>query len=205
MNAVKKTRSELKRGAIIEAAKSAFQEFGVQGTSMDKLAELAQVSKRTVYNHFATKEELVVYLVSDLWMKSLVQIDLEYLKDTPLQLQLSELLRAEIDLICTSEYLELARVAFGHYFYHPETLEKQLAALNVQETALHRWLKAAVKDGGLRAMDTDLAVSQLHNLIKGSCFWPQLLKIKPILSADEKQTLADETAALFLSHYQEAK
>jgi len=53
-----KTRSELKREAIIEAARRAFEEFGVQGTSMDKLAEMAGVSKRTVYNHFASKEEL---------------------------------------------------------------------------------------------------------------------------------------------------
>ncbi|MFA0698755.1 TetR/AcrR family transcriptional regulator, partial [Vibrio sp. 10N.222.49.C9] len=49
---MKKTRSELKREAILTAAKQSFLEFGVKNTSMDKLASLANVSKRTVYNHF---------------------------------------------------------------------------------------------------------------------------------------------------------
>ncbi len=44
-----KTRSELKHEAILDAAKRAFLAFGVQGTSMDKLAEMADVSKRTVW------------------------------------------------------------------------------------------------------------------------------------------------------------
>jgi TetR/AcrR family transcriptional regulator of autoinduction and epiphytic fitness len=69
MNKRLKNRSELKREAIIEAARSVFKEFGVKATSMDKLAEIAQVSKRTVYNHFSAKEELVMYLVTDLWQK----------------------------------------------------------------------------------------------------------------------------------------
>ena len=56
MTSATRTRSDVKRDAIIQAAKQAFQEFGVNGTSMDKLAELANVSKRTVYNHFSAKE-----------------------------------------------------------------------------------------------------------------------------------------------------
>ncbi|WP_231877395.1 TetR/AcrR family transcriptional regulator, partial [Oleiphilus sp. HI0043] len=40
-----KSRSELKREAIIDAARKAFKEYGVDATSMDKLAEIAQVSK----------------------------------------------------------------------------------------------------------------------------------------------------------------
>ncbi|EPF7654109.1 TetR/AcrR family transcriptional regulator, partial [Vibrio vulnificus] len=63
----KKTRSEEKREAILTAAKQAFLEFGVQNTSMDKLAALAGVSKRTVYNHFSSKEALVMELLSVLW------------------------------------------------------------------------------------------------------------------------------------------
>ncbi len=66
-----RTRSDIKREAIIQAATQAFQEFGVNGTSMDKLAELANVSKRTVYNHFSTKEELVMHLVTQQWQTAM--------------------------------------------------------------------------------------------------------------------------------------
>ena len=82
-----KTRSERKHEAILSAAKRAFLEFGVQGTSMDRLAEMAEVSKRTVYNHFATKEDLVLHLLRDLWDRSMVQVEVEYQADAPLAAQ----------------------------------------------------------------------------------------------------------------------
>ena len=52
------TRSELKHQAIIDAASYEFREAGFAATSMDRIAERAGVSKRTVYNHFASKQAL---------------------------------------------------------------------------------------------------------------------------------------------------
>ncbi len=197
-----KTLSERKREDILEAAKRAFQAHGVQGTSMDKLAEMAEVSKRTVYNHFSTKEELVIHLLSELWDRSMVQLDIEYDQDAPLATQLGQLISAEIELVSGPEFLGLARAAAGHFLYQPEKLREEIEKFAGQETALHRWLKAAVDDGRLKPMDVAFAVKQLHNLVKGSCYWPQLLGYEPELAAQEKERLADETVAMFLSHYQ---
>ncbi|MDJ0657095.1 MAG: TetR/AcrR family transcriptional regulator C-terminal domain-containing protein [Xanthomonadales bacterium] len=202
MKEKKKTRSELKREAILDAAKSAFQEFGVQGTSMDKLAELAVVSKRTVYNHFATKEDLVLHLLRELWESSMVQIDVEYQPDAPLAVQLGRLIEAEIELVSGAEFLGLARAAAGYFLYEPEKLQAEIDEFHAQETALHRWLKSAVDDGRLKPLDVPFAVKQLHNLVKGSCYWPQLLGYEPELDSAAKQRLSDETVALFLSRYQ---
>lgn len=114
MSQTKLTRSQIKRLAIIDAAKSAFKEFGVQGTSMDKLAQIAQVSKHTVYNHFESKEVLVMTLLKELWHSALVQVDRKYEKDQPLGSQLEAILLAEIKTIRSPEYIDLNRVAFGH-------------------------------------------------------------------------------------------
>ena len=81
MTDITRRRSDKKREAIIQAATQAFQEFGVNGTSMDKLAELANVSKRTVYNHFSTKEDLVMHLIKEQWQSALVDICLLYTSD----------------------------------------------------------------------------------------------------------------------------
>ncbi|MDJ0748223.1 MAG: TetR/AcrR family transcriptional regulator [Woeseiaceae bacterium] len=197
-----KTLSEKKREDIVDAAKRAFQAFGVQGTSMDKLAEMAEVSKRTVYNHFATKEDLVLHLLRDLWDRSMVQIDVEYRPDEPLDVQLDRLVEAEIELVSGPEFLGLARVAVGYFLYQPDKLQSEVEKFSAEETAFHRWLKAAIDDGRLKPMDLSLAVKQLHNLVKGSCYWPQLLGYEPELNTEEKKRLADETVALFLSHYQ---
>ena len=47
-----------KRHEILDAAIREFQAVGYDNTSMDRIAESAGASKRTVYNHFASKELL---------------------------------------------------------------------------------------------------------------------------------------------------
>ncbi|MGF1720229.1 TetR/AcrR family transcriptional regulator [Vibrio kyushuensis] len=202
MTELKKTRSELKRDAILQAATEAFKSEGVQATSMDKLAQLAQVSKRTVYNHFKTKEILVMELISQLWKAALVDIVFEYRSDCPLHEQLSTLLTKELSLLSSPEYIDLSRVAFGHFFYDSETLQQEVAKFSAQETAIHRWLKEAVDDGRLKEMDIDFANSQLHSLIKGSGFWPQLMQMKPMLNSEDMTFIAEQSAGMFLSHYE---
>src|SRR5205823_14953845 len=51
-------RSARKRRAILDAATQVFLSKGYLGTSMDEIAALAEVSKQTVYKHFADKEAL---------------------------------------------------------------------------------------------------------------------------------------------------
>ncbi len=50
--------SDQKKKQIVEAAIAEFQEKGYAGASMDRISERAQVSKRTVYNHFESKDVL---------------------------------------------------------------------------------------------------------------------------------------------------
>ena len=201
MSEVKRTRSELKREAILNAAKKAFIKDGVQSTSMDKVSELAQVSKRTVYNHFETKEMLVMQIMAEMWRKSTIQPDFEYLTDTPLHEQLSAILLAEAKMFSAKENLDLSRVAFGHFFYNPEALQKEMGKFSARETTLFKWLEAAVADNRLKPMDFEFANSQLHNMIKGHCFWPLLLNIGSVIELEKLKNITDETAAMFLSHY----
>ena len=54
--------TDRKHAAILEAAVAEFRSAGFDATSMDRIAASAGVSKRTVYNHFPTKESLVLEL-----------------------------------------------------------------------------------------------------------------------------------------------
>ncbi len=49
---------EQKRTAIVAAARRAFLESGYSQTSMDGIAEAAEVSVKTIYRHFENKDEL---------------------------------------------------------------------------------------------------------------------------------------------------
>ncbi|KHT35909.1 TetR/AcrR family transcriptional regulator [Vibrio sp. 16] len=199
----KQSRSDLKRSAIVEAAIEAFREEGVKATSMDRLAKLANVSKRTIYNHFVSKEALVLHLLSELWQRAMMESEVNYNRDQPLETQLAALLTKELEFLSSPQYQDLARVAFDYLFSNPDMLQEELKKLSEKETAVYRWIVAAQDDGKLIELDADLAKEQLHSLIKGSALWPQLMRLRQPLTEAEKQRLVDETTKLFLARYQQ--
>lgn len=59
--------TDQKRESIVQAAIAEFGDRGFEVTSMDRIAARAEVSKRTVYNHFPSKEELFAEMLQRLW------------------------------------------------------------------------------------------------------------------------------------------
>ncbi|MFK8256814.1 HTH-type transcriptional regulator RutR [Erwinia sp. AnSW2-5] len=55
-----------KRSAILSAALEFFSQFGIHGTSLDKVAERADVSKTNLLYYFPSKEELYIAVLKDL-------------------------------------------------------------------------------------------------------------------------------------------
>ncbi|WJQ83690.1 TetR/AcrR family transcriptional regulator [Brevibacillus brevis] len=52
-----------KKDQIANGALTAFAQLGYSETTMDAIAEMAQVAKGTLYYHFSTKEELFLYVI----------------------------------------------------------------------------------------------------------------------------------------------
>lgn len=52
-----------KKDVIARGALTAFAQYGYSDTTMDTIAEVAQVAKGTLYYHFSTKEELFLYVI----------------------------------------------------------------------------------------------------------------------------------------------
>jgi len=200
MNSEKQTRSQLKRAAIIEAARTTFKSLGVTATSMDKLAEVAGVSKRTVYNHFATKEALVMTLMTDLWEQALSQPTVAYDAHQPLEAQLQQLVRDDMDYLQSKEHIEVSRMLIGHLFYTTE-MQQELQKVIKEENAILRWIKAATQDERLSVTDVDQAQAELQSLIKGQCFWPLIFQVEEPLNDEQKQQIAANITAMFLCRY----
>jgi len=63
-----------KRSAILTAALALFSQFGLHGTSLDKVAERADVSKTNLLYYFPSKEELYIAVLKnllDVWLAPL--------------------------------------------------------------------------------------------------------------------------------------
>lgn len=202
MTEIKKTRSELKREAIIEAAIQAFQSNGINETSMDTIAQLANVSKRTVYNHFDSKEKLVTQIFREMWIKSQTLSEVVYQAEEPLEQQLIEILKGEMCCMACPTYIEMVRFALGYFIHKPEEMRDYSNEFMKADTTLKRWLKAAVQDQKLIPLDVESANNKLLNLLKGDGFWPQVLRRDPCLTDTQQHQLIAESVGMFLAYYQ---
>ncbi|MCX7320014.1 MAG: TetR/AcrR family transcriptional regulator [Hyphomicrobiales bacterium] len=63
-----KARSGTTRDALISATRTAIQELGIARVTTRRIAGLAGVSEATLFNHFSTKDELVLAVLAD-WAK----------------------------------------------------------------------------------------------------------------------------------------
>ncbi|KAF0865251.1 TetR/AcrR family transcriptional regulator [Pseudomonas sp. LD120] len=197
-----KRLTDLKRNAIIQAAIREFRANGFQITSMDKIAATAGVSKRTVYNHFPSKEELFAEILHQLWTSISAQSEVAYRSDRSLREQLEKVLRAKLQLLADDNFLDLARVAIAATIHSPERAQDMVARLGEREEGLTLWIRGALADGRLKPLDPEFAATQMHGLLKSFAFWPQITLGQAPLEADMQTRVIDSALDMFLAHYQ---
>lgn len=193
--------TDRKRAAILEAAIEEFLAAGYDATSMDRIAASASVSKRTVYNHFPSKEALFAAILHRLWDASAGSAPSAYQATEPLREQLLSLLLRKLRLMTDESFLALARVAIGAGIYSPERARDMVARLGQREEDVTVWIRAAAADNRLRVDDPLFAAQQLHGLVKAFAFWPQVTMGQPPLSEAEQQQVAQAAADMFLARY----
>ena len=193
--------TDLKRAAILEAAIDEFRCAGYEATSMDRIAARAEVSKRTVYNHFPSKEVLFVEIMHQLWEASREGEELAYRADRPLREQLLELVNLKLRLLNSAAFVSLARVAIAAAIHSPERAQDMVARMNEREEGLTVWLRAAARHGRLKIDDPVFAAHQLHGLVKTFAFWPQITLGQPALRPKERKRVAETAVDMFLSYY----
>ncbi|SDU85241.1 TetR/AcrR family transcriptional regulator [Pseudomonas mucidolens] len=194
--------TDRKREAIVAAAISEFRTNGFEVTSMDKIAAVAGVSKRTVYNHFPSKEELFAEILHQLWASSAAQLDVTYSNDRPLREQLRALLQAKMDMLSDANFLDLARVAIAATIHSPERAQNMVNRLSEREEGFTLWVRAAQEDGRFKTVDPGFAAHQLHSLLKAFAFWPQITLGQPPLDAATQANVIESAIDLFLAGYE---
>jgi len=194
--------TDRKREAIVLAASAEFREQGFSGTSMDRVAAAADVSKRTVYNHFPSKDELFEAILDHLWDRSHSLADVAYDAARPLRAQLLAVLEQKMELLNDASFIDLSRVAIAEMMHTPGRAQAMVARLSEKEEGLPRWVRAAQQDGALRAgVDPQYAAHQLHGMVKSFAFWPQLAMGQAPLTAAEQQQVLGDAVDMFLAFY----
>jgi len=193
--------TDRKRAAIIDAAVVEFRQSGYEATSMDRVAASAGVSKRTVYNHFPSKEALFAQIIQQLSERIAEGLDLAYRSDRPLRAQLLELVSQKLRLLHDPNFADLARVAIAAGIHSPERAQEMVARMGDREEGLTVWIRAATGDGRLKTKDPVFASMQLQGLVKGFAFWPQVALGQPPLTPTQQKQVAEASVDMFLAQY----
>lgn len=202
MEIQRESRTSAKREAILEAATAAFRDEGYESTSMDRIAERARASKRTVYNHFGSKEALFQAVVGRLFEQSTALERVSWDPNRSLEDQLSDFVRAKTLLSEDKSARCLTRVVLGVYIRQPELLQEVITRAAKDESYLVGWLREADRAGHLSVPDPELAAHMFGEMTAGVLFWPQLLKGQ--MDPETRERLTRELVTTFLARYRSA-
>ncbi|MBP2326349.1 AcrR family transcriptional regulator [Kibdelosporangium banguiense] len=131
-----------KRRAITEAARKVFGREGYSRASIDMIAAEAGVSKRTIYNHFADKEQL--FLTVALEGANEVTATIAHIMDRHLR----KIVDLEQDLIDFSMERIAAVTTFPDHFALVRTIEAE--AGHIPPQILKAWIDAGPQTAHLR-------------------------------------------------------
>ncbi|MFT7583158.1 MAG: TetR/AcrR family transcriptional regulator of autoinduction and epiphytic fitness [Myxococcota bacterium] len=195
------SRSAQKQAAILDAARDAFRAHGFQATTMDAVADQAGVSKRTVYNHFTSKELLFTAVIDDLHARIETDNPLTYAADEPLDTQLKRFAHRKLSRELEPDFVGIVRAIIADVARMPGLGASALGKLISREDGLVVWLRAAHTDGRLYVPYPQNAAHQFWALAKGAAFWPLLAGLCEQLPGPLLNKAIDESVAMLLDHY----
>jgi TetR/AcrR family transcriptional regulator, regulator of autoinduction and epiphytic fitness len=188
-----------KRKSILNAAIKVFLSVGFENASMDHIAEVAVASKRTVYNYFPSKKELlraVIELFND-EMKDLKNIP--YSSSRTMEDQLGDFIDAEIHVVQNPTWMGIIRFLVSVFISYPDIAKEAMAAHADSENGLTSWMHAAKDDGKLATDDYILASMVFSALIGGAFTWPSVYQGE--FSGLRAMDLKQEIIKTFLARY----
>lgn len=192
--------SDQKRLQILDAAEQLFFEQGADNTSMDQLSNYANVSKRTVYNHFATKEALFHAILSRMLDGLHQEGAVQFKVDQAISEQLSAIAQNEVKLLTSEKFLRIAKIAFMQMLKDP-SLAQELSTNKIGCLGfLEQFLTEACKAKVLNIDDITFASKQFVYALKSFVFYPKLYGFEVLDPAQELQVI-NQTVTMFLARY----
>ncbi|HEX8601881.1 MAG TPA: TetR/AcrR family transcriptional regulator [Pseudoduganella sp.] len=193
-----RTKSPIKRQAIIDAAAAAFEEFGVEQTSMSQIVERVGGSKATIYNYFASKEALVGAVMLETWVRQIAQLFIAFGESDDPVPALTHFAREYLSMLLQPAIIALTRSAMLHgdqsgrdFYDNGPKRGWDLVALRFQ-----KW----VEEKGLSPVNAEVAALHLKGLLQAELFDRTLYGF-PLPDRCELDAVADRAVQAFLGNY----
>lgn len=195
-------KDEGKNTSIIEAAIDLFLEQGFEGTSMDKVARRASVSKQTVYSHFASKEQLFGEAIHAEISTHYPDRALESIENHTVEADLMVVCHRLATLLMSERAFSMYRLLVTAAARGPELgqIFWQSGPADIQAQLSH-FLQTWVDKGALKIDDTDKAGQQLVALFKEPAHFRISIGIQAPLSPQEIDACVKDAVTSFLKLY----
>ncbi|MFC7050918.1 TetR/AcrR family transcriptional regulator [Emcibacter nanhaiensis] len=177
---------------IVSGAIEAFLEDGFAVTSMDKIAEKAGVSKRTVYNYYPSKEEIFTAVMEMQLAATWGSLNTEPSQSVEWKDQLRLVGIGMLQVANSPVTLSLFRTIIAEAMRFPDLarklIEKSVKSLLDDVSTI---LDHAVKNSELQIADTKLAGEYFLDVLTGTAYQIVLLGVEPPMKDKEIRERAE--------------
>jgi TetR/AcrR family transcriptional regulator, mexJK operon transcriptional repressor len=194
-------KDPVKCAAILDAALKIFPEKGYTRTSMDAIAKAANVSKLTLYSHFADKEDLFVnFIERKCFEKTAFDVDDLLSGDVTSQEALYRMGRKMLDAYFEPSSIAIYRMMTSEVANQPKLchkfVEAAMGGMIKRFVVILQWINE--KNEGYHFPHLRKAAMQYYALAKGSIHPRLIFGHQPPPNANEQDLYLREAAALFL-------
>lgn len=195
------TLTERKRRDIIVACIAEFRDHGFGSARIERIAERAGVSKRTLYKHFASKEQMfdviAVEAMSPLKIDEAVVLD----PGLPLARQMGDLLERYMAIVSGDDYVTLSRLLVAEFIADPARARVARQRDDAVRGPIEELIAQAIGHELIREVDPAYATEQLTGMLKAFLFWPRFLGGYPPVAQSKARQIVDDCVKMFLAYY----
>jgi AcrR family transcriptional regulator len=174
----KKTRKErdklARRKEILSAARTVFAEKGLHETTLDEIAEKAELAKGTIYGYFENKEDLFFSVLEEAISNLERLIDETCESDLPPPQKVSDLIKKVLCLFEENVDLMQLMTRSQPGLLVNKIQEKMQGHFKNLIRSVSNVLQEGIRKGFFMKVDTERAAAAFFNLIHGnamSSFW----------------------------------
>ena len=193
--------SKQKRHNIIKQAGLLFMKKGFGAISMDEIAKMAEVSKRTLYNHFPTKKILFGEIVRMEWQK----VNYPKIHDSQIndpREMFTAIMKQLLKIMYSVRMQNLLKLVLAESAKFPEL--KKLQAEYGAEPLLNTfiaYINYLCKKDLLCIDDAKIAALQYLGLVKECLYWPWLFGGMAKPSKEEQEDIIRRANDVFFGYY----
>lgn len=189
-----------KEAQIVEAARRLFLEQGYEVTSMDAVAAEANVSKRTVYSHFRSKEVLFVEVMEGMCVQFGVGEREAIDPNDPPERYLCSVARFVLSKVLDPRMHSVTRTIASESSSFPE-MGQRFWAIGPGNMVMQvtEYLRRQDEAGVLSVADPRLAAGLFQSMVAGPVFLPMLFTGSSPYTEADRDRIAREATRMFLA------